>query len=640
MSKFLGAKHWIYQLIYRRAAFFESLLICCSCLFIYLANGQLISSNDAIPNSLLAFNWLENQTLHFDIFRGGFHYGPDSTFGANGLPYFFVEAPNGHLTSAYPIGVAIVSFPLYLLFFIYLKFSLLVQSGADPAALALNLSDPSFDLQRRFFEKLAGATATALAAAIFYLASRLTFSRAVALLSTFIYAFATLNWVVSAQGLWQHTISNLVLISLIFCLLKANRSQGNQRQLLLIMAGVFCGLLPGIRLTSLLFSFAILIYSVVTYRREALFVLLGATSISLNAIWNVYYFGFSFKSLLVGGYSSLFKNQSSSYEFTFQYFKDAFLGLLISPSRGFFVFSPVLLFASPGVAQVFRRRSPSDERLLAYLTIACLALFIHYCFYIPWWGAVTYGSRFLSDTLPVLCYLLGYFLASRLEAGPPSPIQSSPAQRSPRIASAALAAFLTCLAFSTFTQVAGAFSDPGTWDSSQVVHPSRFWDWQDSQIERHARNLFSKIHPPIQAGKPYLRQLSGVIQQIKDAQGQPIANPLQVNPTEEMVLQADLQNTGQSRWYGDETGLRRGRTIVKIRFFNGDQEVKTTSSNLLYVTGSPQTGEAATATGSIRLPEQPGEYRVTFTLRAERLGSFPHQNQQPAYEIKAIVGAG
>jgi hypothetical protein len=618
------------QLLSRRSQLFECSLIFCICLFVYLANGPFISSNDTVPNTLLAFNWLENHSLNFDAFRGGAYYGPNDLFGPNGLPYFFAEAPNGHLTSAYPIGTAVISFPLYICFFLYLKLAALIHSGFSTSAI--NITAPEFELQRQYFEKLAGTILTALAVVIFYLATRLRFSHAVAIISTFIYAFATLNWVVSSQGLWPHTVSNLVLISLIFCLFKANRSSGKRQQVLLLTAGVLCGLLPGIRPTSLLFAATIIVYAIFTYRQASLFVLAGASSAIFNAAWNIYYFGFSLKNLIVGGYARLLGTSSGTYKFgDWKYSQDAFWGLLFSPSRGFFIFTPVAFFAIPGVARVFRRKADADERLLAWLSITCLILFLQYCFFVPWWGAITYGTRFLVDTLPVVCYLISYFLARLFTAD---------WQRQRLGLSIVTLLFCICLSFSTFTQVVGAFSDHHHWDTAPTPHTTRFWDWQDSQIERHAKNLWLKLNPPPEFQHPvrYKRRLKGVIEQITDQTGQPLPPVLTVQPLQQMGLEAKVKNTGRSRWFGYDTGLILGRTIISVQFFDrNNQQVALELPNLLFVKGTPNKGARAIALGHVLFPQQLGEYRMVFSFKAEGLGEFPGQAEKSADELKVVV---
>lgn len=614
-----------------RAEMITSLLIFCACLFVYLANGKLISSNDSIPNSILAFNWLENHTLYFDALRGSQYYDPNALYGENGLPYFFAEAPNGHLTSAYPIGSAIVSFPLYLLFFACLKLSALVQSGfSDPASLAIDLLSPEFDYQRQFFEKLAGSLLTAFAAVLFYLAVRLKFSPAVAIGSTFIYAFATLNWAVSSQGLWVHTVSNLVLICLMLCLLKANQTQGNQQERLLLAAGCFCGLLPGIRPTSLLFTATVFAYSLITYRRTSIFVFLGSFSFLLNAAWNVHFFGLSFKSLFVGGDSRLLGTSSGSYKTDdLRYSIEAFLGLLFSPSRGFLIYSPIVLFALPGIRCVFRRKADPDERLLVWLTIASVILFFHYCIYVPWWGAITYGSRFFIDILPVVCYLISYFLARLFTAN----------WQQPRLHLMMASGLLgLCLIFSTFVEVVGAFSQPHQWDIVPVSHLTRFWDWQDSQIERHARNLYLKLRDPIDQPVRYVRRLKGQIRKLETEDGTLIQDSMNVTPLHQMTLLVTLKNRGQSPWYGYETGLVRGRTVIFVKFFDANNQLQAmVFPNQLFVKGNPARGESATALGLLLFPEKPGEYRMRFEMAAEQLGIFPQEAEQPTYEIKVMV---
>jgi hypothetical protein len=80
----------------------------------------------------------------------------------------------------------------------------------------VNLTHESFEFYRVFFEKIAAAITTAISVVFFYLASSLKFEKSVALVSTFIFAFATNTWMTSSQGLWQHGLSNLSVIIIIF----------------------------------------------------------------------------------------------------------------------------------------------------------------------------------------------------------------------------------------------------------------------------------------------------------------------------------------------------------------------------------------------------------------------------------------
>jgi hypothetical protein len=372
-----------------RVPIVEVALIFILCAVVYLSNGETIGSGDTVPNTLLAFNLLEKHTLHLDVFReiySGF--------------YAFIEGNNGHLSSIYPIGPAVVTFPLYVIFYIYLKWIHFA------ASVPLNITSPSFELYRLFFEKLAATITTAISVVIFYLSSRIKFNRSISLISTFIFAFATNTWVISSQALWQHGISNLALICTIFCLLKANRASKQSQKIWLVLAGVACGLLPGIRPTSTLFSIAFIVYSIFTYRFQSIFLLFGLVSALPSIGWNLYYFG-----NLTGGYSKMFPG--SPYLFTWNNFINASLGTLISPSRGLLIYTPIVLYSLPGAYQCYKFRYDKDEQLIGCITIGSVFLIFSYCFYKIWSGGWCYGPRFMTDILPVTCYLINYYLSDK-----------------------------------------------------------------------------------------------------------------------------------------------------------------------------------------------------------------------------------
>ncbi|NJR63049.1 MAG: hypothetical protein HC769_32235 [Cyanobacteria bacterium CRU_2_1] len=305
---------------------FECLLIFLSCVFVYLANDQSSASGDTWSNSQLAFNWLFNNTLNFDDFR--------AVFSNRHLPHSLAEAPNGHLTSTYPIGPVIVTFPLYVIFSAYLRLidwlhqfsSYLDIPGVSLGSDIPSITDSEFQSYRASFSKLAATLSTSLSVVIFYLAVRLKFNIFIALITTFIFAFATGTWTVSSQHMLQHGISNLELASIMLCLLKVHRSEGKNRKILLLTAGFFCGLLPATRPPCLLFVMAIVFYSLFTYRRDAVFFLVGCLSFLLGGIWNTYYFGFSFKTLIYGGYINHAKGNFglSSYIFSLDQFLKSF----------------------------------------------------------------------------------------------------------------------------------------------------------------------------------------------------------------------------------------------------------------------------------------------------------------------------
>lgn len=616
-------RHQIKAIVTKHPEALIGLLVFVTCTFVYLANGDdlYLGSSDNIPNTLLAFNWLENHSLNFDIFADKYAIEGEHS-------YFLAKGLNGELTSRYPIGTAIVTFPLYVVFFLYLKLASLIHSLTTGVSTnLLDLTNQDFADYRIAFSKLAGALATAFASVLFYLTVRLKFNQGVALISTFIFAFATSSWALNSQDLRQHTISNLVLITIIFCLMKADRTQGRNRRILLLLAGIFCGLLPSVRLTSGLFSFTAAIYTIYAFRREALYFLLGLPSVILHFAWNAYYFGWD--NLISGGYVEQFENRPSSYKFTIEQFTTAAPGLLISPSEGFFVYSPVLLFAFPGACQVFKFRSGRDEKLLLCLSIAAIGLFVNYSFYGSWTGGSdSYGCRFLTDTLPVVCLLVAYFLAT---------LTSRLTQTKTRITQAVFAVFLLSTLFSTSVQAIGVYTatDWGISPIPVLFDRSRLWSLSDSQIERHFRNLVARITEPIQDPKQYVLGLDGTVEKLEvlTREGELIgsSNGFEVYSKQRRLVRATLRNTGQSQWFGYQTGMAGiGETKLRLSFVSEDgNRSKPREGKDLNISGKPKPGEQTEALGRVMFPKQPGNYHMEFELFATGLNNSHNKTKPP-----------
>jgi hypothetical protein len=627
------------SLIQKRPQAWIGLLIFCTCAFVYWANGETISSTDNVSSSLLGFHWLDSHSFNFDDFRNGYMYRTDNKHGANGIPHFFVEAPNGHLSSTYPIGNVILTFPVYFLFFVGIKiaefYQLVIQGNTVDY---LNLTDPSFEGAFQHYQKLAAIAVASFSTVIFYWANRLKFSAAVALVSTFIFAFATSTWMTGSQGLWQHGCSNLVVLCIIFCLLKANRTQGKNRKTLLFMTGVFCGLLPGVRSTSALYAVAAIAYALFAYRKEALYLFLGLPSALISASWNIYYFGFSFSKLFIGGYTR-FGSETESfttsyYSWTIQQFTEGFFGLLISPSRGLLVFTPVSLLALPGASQLWRWRTGKDEKLFLCLTLAAVLIFLQYCFFKIWTGGSCYGPRYMTDTLPIICFLISYCLAHWAE-------QWHQSKRWINLKLGILALLILC---STFPQVVGAFGST-SWDSiPPVSHGDRIWRWQDTQIQRHANHVFYKAFNPMGASntehrQKYLKNWNGEIESVSKRNGRSLDLVITGTPSRKMVLLAKVKNTGKVPWIGYETGLSKGLTQIGVEFVDSSNQpikIKAGLRSRFYISGMPKPGETVEAIGQITFPPKPGDYKLVLELGVGGIKK-PTDIAKPIYELQAHV---
>lgn len=591
----------------------EALIIFLVCSIVYLANGTTINPGDTIPNTILAFNLFENHTLNLDIFR-------KSHFCLPNCPYFFTEGNQGHLTSTYPIGPALVTLPLYVLFYGYLK--LIYHYALVP----IDITSESFEVYRYFFEKLAATIIAASTVVIFYLSLRLKFNQTVSLISTFVFAFATNMWMTSSQSLWQHGISNLALVSIIFCLLKANRTSEKPQIVWLVIAGIVCGLFPGIRPTSTLYAIAAVVYSVFMYRTKSIFLLSGLLSALPSIYWNLYYFG----NMFSGGYSKMFPN--SPYIFTFNNFISSSLGTLVSPSRGLLIFSPILLYALPGTYQLFKLRLGKDEKMLGCMIFASLTLLISYCFYSVWWAGHSYGPRFMTDILPIVCYVISYFLANQL---------TNPLQIRKKL-NIKFLFFVAVLLFSIFTQVVGAFGvNPDVnWNAIPLDidknYNQKTWNLKDSQIERNFRSTFHKIVKPPTDNPAYLQGLSGSIKQVFYEKNPVVNSSMTVKPSAEINMKVDVENTGKSRWFGYEFAVQKGEVRLRGRFYDA-HNIKINEIRL-YVSGTPQKNELTHAIGSVTFPKQPGIYKLILEFIAEGIGDFPSVPANSPYVLYVNVG--
>lgn len=569
-----------------------SLLVFFLALLIYLANGESLASMDSFPNSMLALNWLKSGSLHFDNFRNSFLLAKE-------LPYYFTEAPNGHLSSTYPIGTAIVTFPIYAVFFLCLKLHAAFHHSNLP-----DFTSIEFVSTARFLQKLASAICGALSATLFYQISRMKFGQAIAVLITFVYAFATSAWSINSQGLWQHGSSNLVLLGIILGLLKVNRRDASQSRGLLVAIGILCGLLPGIRPTNILFAIAIIIYAIFAYRKEAVFLLLGLPSSLLSASWNFYYFGFSLKNFLVAGYSRLSSEgrsfQNTYYEFNLHRFTQAFPGLLFSPSRGLLVYSPVVVFATPGAVSMFRNRASKDEQLIICLSLASMLILLQYCFFSVWGGGLCFGSRYLTDIVPILCILVGYSLAVLQKEG--------------QVLGIILFCILTL--YSTGVQAVGVFGATN-WVTIPYDRPQRFWQLQDTEIERNFNSLRYRLSPVFDSQN--IKNINVSVQNLRWMDSSKlIQNHEQIRATTLHRASADIVNTGKVQLFGYPTGMRKGLASIQVGFLDvqGREIVPLTQANRLYVAEkSLQPGETGGVVGEIYPPSQPGVYKMTLKLQ-------------------------
>lgn len=360
----------------------------------------------------------------------------DEFGGTNGAAfrddYRVRQGRGGHWFNIYPPGTPILILPV--------------------AALGEWLNDENPDVFRRaeMIAELAAKILSALSVALFFLIARhLTARSAIALGVTLIFAFATPQLGTHAGGLWSHNGSVFcALVGLNFCLWRGGKFAAYAALPLAFGFVVRPTLLPALALFGVVLLWR-------DWRKFPLYALL--TALILGA--------FSVHSQSLSGaplpiyYTGLAKSEAAhSYL--------PFLGTLVSPNCGLFVYCPILLLSFVGLLASWRRRE------IFYLAagLVCLAEWIIASGNPLWWGGHSYGPRLLCEMIPfaVLLLIPAWEMIERSAWHRP----------------ALIFGLLAC-AWGIFVQTQ-ALANPWVygWSAEPNIdfHQERLWDWRDWQI--------------------------------------------------------------------------------------------------------------------------------------------------------------
>ena len=351
-----------------------TILIGLCCLLIYNLNGRAISAGDTYPARYQPFAIVGHHSLLLDSIA------TLTAQGRGGAAYWMLPVRGGHIISLYPIVQPVLIAPLYV-----------------PAVAYLNWqgwSDTRLDHLARVMEKITASLIASLSAALLFVLLRRRTDTRIALLLTIAYAFGTTTWVISSQALWQHGIAQLLIIGLLLLL----TSPCTTRRAL--AAGLLCGLIAGNRPPDTVLAMVLGAYGLFWAGRRAV-VMIGAAAVPMGL---VLLYNLALTGNVGGGYGLVGKPT---------YFQHELLaglgGLLISPTRGLFVFSPFLLFLL-----VAWRHWPRDraERGLTVAMIVGIAIQLVVYAKADWRGGLSWGPRYMTDLLPLLIWMLVPVVAS------------------------------------------------------------------------------------------------------------------------------------------------------------------------------------------------------------------------------------
>ena len=399
-------------------------------------------TNDTLGPQLLPYSIIENHSIFLDTYPDYINYG----FAG----FRFYDIGDGHYVSVFPVVTSVLISPLY--------------------AIPFLLHIPHDGLTQQVMTHVSAALVSALAVMVLYLACRFFSGRKPALLSALVFAFATDTWTISSQTLYAHGMSELLLATMIFLVFRNERQQSLWN---FIVLGICSALFFFNRPSDSLLLLPVIAY-VVWYHREKTGYYAAAGI--LSALPFIAYNLFCFHNVM-GGYSM--STSRLSFDPTII---SHFFGLLISPNKGLFIFSPVLLLSLIGFWYIMKNRRATC-RFLQWSVPAMVLTVIVYASFDDWGGGETFGPRYLICLLPYLIIGLCIFFV-RIEKEPRNTLVT--------------AAIALLIIFSVFVQFIGMFYVPEyhnpeeTWyDQWSSYNP---WDASDLIL---VNSLFHKNANPV-----------------------------------------------------------------------------------------------------------------------------------------------
>lgn len=348
---------------------------------IYTANPLTYRATDNYSPILLSSAIINDRTLHIDPYL--------SDYNQSRL-WIFTNEVDGHYYSSYPIVISLLAVPFAVpAFFVQDHYRWVIDNNA-------------------ILDRIAAASLAAMTAVILFIALRLFFDDSVAMVGTMLYAIGTEAWSINSQGLWSHTASCLILISML-CLVAINEKRPSTRSVILIavLIPLYMFSRPVVGFLALPF----LIYILLNNRASICLSMLASTPFVL---YNNYVFGKPF-----GRYGNVEDLANASASQPINSMPYNFVTNMLSPSQGF-ITSPALLFGFLGMLKVKATESLRLRVFLYASAVVCI-------FYILLYGAAVwpgcdgpcYGPRYFVDVAPFMVLFAMLFVKDHMSVRDP-----------------------------------------------------------------------------------------------------------------------------------------------------------------------------------------------------------------------------
>jgi hypothetical protein len=371
-----------------------------------------------------------------------------------GAPRTRLERVGEHVYNRYPLGPSLFALPAVA--------AVRFFGGGDEAVLE----------KRVAIEHFTAAAVVALCAPLLYALLRTaSLSPGRSVLGVLVFALCTPAWSTASRAMWQHGPSMLLLSAALLLLVRSRA-----RPPLIQFVSIPLALAYVMRPTNALPVVAVTVLVAVAHRRFLPRYLAWSLPVAVPFFaYNLWIYGAPLSPYFLprtGGLGG-------------DLLREGLPGNLISPSRGLFFFSPVLVFSVYGAILKWTDRSfNSLDLTLLVVVIAHLMLMSAWPI---WWAGHAVGPRLLTELMPHFVYFLAPALP-RLRL------------RAPRRRRALAASFALLAALSFFLHWRGAHerevwlwnSQPFDIDVYQQASlpfpisqsPHRLWSWRDPQALR------------------------------------------------------------------------------------------------------------------------------------------------------------
>lgn len=299
-----------------------------------------------------------------------------------------------------------------------------------------------------------------------------------AMLCGFTFAFATSAWSTASRALWEHGPSILFLAIALLALdrLFPRNTQDHPSETNSLWPPLLAGLALAAAVTMRPTNAVALVLGTI--------LVLWKTPARLRAAYvaGVLAVFIPWTLITLHSYGTLLQpyDQASKLGLSPTFFESV-AAQLISPSRGLFVFSPIVLVAIAGAVTAWKRKSTTPLEVLSAVAIPCYVVAI--ALFPIWWAGTSFGPRFMTETLPFIFVLsipfVDWIIAWRSEKPDRRPLTY-------RIGVSVAVVLLVCSVL--VNAQGGVMRSSICWNlkahdvESVDQNPARVWSWNDPQV--------------------------------------------------------------------------------------------------------------------------------------------------------------